>query len=155
MPGVTVNGESFDHGQLSLEIIAAGQASGTRKEFSDISYEDMVNRTKQRGAERVAYQGTEGEYDANGSVTFYANGYHGLVAWFKDNDLPWYDTEFQLVIRYWSKGEPVHTDTIPHCKFQKRSRTNSQGTEPNKVACELYIEGTIFFDGVDGFGATL
>jgi len=155
MAGVVINGIAYDHGSLSVEIVALGEATGQMKAFTDLSYDDGVSRSKQRGAERVATVGTEGEYDANLSGSFLRTMFDALQGWFAGRSLPWYGTHFQTVVQYWNVGEPKHQDVIPDCQWQKRSFSSSSGTDPNKVAVEMFVLGTIFFDGVDGYGNKL
>jgi len=81
--------------------------------------------------------------------------FDALQGWFAGRSLPWYGTHFQTVVQYWNVGEPKHQDVIPDCQWQKRSFSSSSGTDPNKVAVEMFVLGTIFFDGADGYGNKL
>jgi hypothetical protein len=153
---VTVQDVSYDHGSCRVELtLPNGKSTGLTVAFSDFSYDEGIERTKQRGAERVANQATEGQYDANASVTFYRNLYDAVYAFYAENDAPMATTEAQYSFQYWNAGEAAHEDVIQRAKWQKSSFSSSEGTDPAKVPVELFVLGTIFHDGVDVYGTTL
>jgi len=153
---VTVQNVSYDHGSCRVELTTPdGISSGIMVQFSDFSYDEGVERTKQRGAERVAQQATEGMYDANASVTWFRNAYDAIRDWLASLSLPLATTELQLAFRYYNAGDVVHEDSIPRVLWQKSSHSSSEGTDPNKVPMELFVLGTIFHDGVDVYGTDL
>ena len=153
---VTVNDVSYDHGSTRIELaLPDGKTSGPTVAFSDFSYDQGIERTKQRGAERVANQASEGQYDANASITLFQNLYDAVLAWFAENDLPLATTEIQVSVQYWNAGEAAHEDVIPRCKWQKSSHSSSEGTDIIKVPVELFVLSTIFHDGVDVYNTKL
>jgi len=150
-----INGKSYDHGQMRLEIIAAGKSTGAMKVFSDISYEDGVERGDQIGANRIPEQQTEGQYSPKGSCTFFRDGLDFLVDWFAENNLSWYDTEFQLSIEYWNKGEVAKVDTLPRVYWASRKFSSSEGADANKISMDLKLLGVIYINGVGPFNERL
>jgi hypothetical protein len=152
---VTINGVSYDHGQLRLEVVANGISTGAQKAFSSISYEDGVERGDQIGANRVPDQCTEGQYSAKASGEFYRNMAAYYVEWFDENSLSWYDTEFQLAVEYWNNGDVVNVDTLPRVMWSSRKFSSSEGTDATKVGVDFKVIGEIFINGIGPFGTRL
>lgn len=151
-----INNTKFQFADLELALSdSTGEGLAVSDAFSELNYSDNVEREKLRGANQVAIDATDGEYDAEGSVTFHEKFFRYVNEWCRDKGIGFYDAEFTLTVSYRNKGEPVHVDTIERVKFASRDKSNSTGPSPLQTQCNLFILGVIYFDGLGPFGETL
>jgi hypothetical protein len=153
---VNVNRVAYDTGNMELELAIAGGDSLGIINFTEINYKDKVDRTKLReGGARTPIDATDGDYDADGSMSFHRYQFQRIAAQLAEKQIGWYDAEFNITVNYANKKEPLHTDTITRVKFGSRDRSNSQGTDSVMVKCDLFIIGLIYEDGIGPFGEKL
>ncbi len=156
MASPKVNKVPYDFASLELALSSDGLPLSIIDAFTEVSYSDNVSREKLRGASRVAIDHTEGEYDAEGSITFHRFAFDYINSWAKDQGLGFYDLELTMTVNYRRKGEVLHTDTIARVRFGSRQNSHSQGPAGLLVPCDLFVGDRIYFDGQGPFaGDTL
>src|SRR5690606_32184410 len=123
-----VNKVPYDFASLELSIaLSDGLPLSIIDAFTEINYSDNVEREKLKGAARVALDHTEGEYEAEGSITFHRYAYDYLTDVCKSLGVGFYDLEFTVTVNYRRKGEVMRTDTITRVRFGSRENAHSQG----------------------------
>jgi len=145
----------FSSLELSLADATDGDTLSVSDAFTELNYSDNVDREKLRGASRVAIDATDGEYDAEGSITMFQKFYRYVNDWCREKGYGFYNVEFNLTVCYRHNGQPLHVDTIKKVMFASRDSSNSQGPAALTVACDLFIKDRIYFDGLGPFGETL
>lgn len=151
-----VNKVPYDFASLELAMAdETGLPLSIIDAFTEISYSDNVEREKLRGAARIAIDHTEGEYDAEGSVTFHRFAFDYITDWCKAQGIGFYDLELTITVNYRRKGQVMRTDTLKRVRFGRRENAHSQGPAALLVPCDLFIGDRIFFDGIGPFGERL
>jgi len=151
-----VNKVPYDFASLELSIaMSDGSPLSIINAFSEISYSDNVEREKMRGTERVALDFTDGEYDAEGSITFYRHAFDYIIEECKARGIGFYQMEFTMTVNYRRRGEVMHTDTLTRVMFGSRENAHSTGAAALTVPCDLFIGDRIYHDGIGPFGEKL
>lgn len=147
----------YDFASLELSIADAtdGESLTVSDAFTELNYSDNVDREKLRGASRIAFDATEGEYEAEGSITFHQKMFRYINEWCKEKGIGFYDVELNLMVNYRHKGAPMNIDFISNVMFASRDSSNSQGPAALVVPCDLFIKGQIFYDGLGPFGEVI
>jgi hypothetical protein len=136
--------------ELSFDLVGAGPLS-IIDAFTEVNYSDNVEREKLRGASRIALDHTEGEYDAEGNITFHRYAFDYINAKAAEFDLGFYDMELTMVVNYRRRGAVLQTDTITRVRFGSRENSHSQGPAGLVVPCDLFIGDRIYFNGQGPF----
>jgi hypothetical protein len=156
MAGVTINKATYQHSSLEIDIAVLGESWGIIEGFDDVEYSDSVEREKSYGASRTPVDFTDGEYDAEGSITFHQYVLDYLIAKCKEKGVGFYDVEMTLTInRRKNADSELHTDTLTRVMFSSTENSSSTGPESIMVPCDLFIGGLIFRDGLGPFGEKL
>jgi hypothetical protein len=128
---ITVNGRAYSHVSVRL------QADGLDIEDLDaIEYANSVDRGEQRGTAPGVKRRTRGQGKAEAKLTFSElRAYYAFIARFGAGYL---EKMFTIVVSY-AEGplDPVFTDTIVDAQLKKPARKSSQGTDAQKVECDL------------------
>lgn len=151
-----VNRVPYDFASLELSIaMEDGTPLSIFNAFSEINYSDSVEREKLRGAARVAIDFTDGEYDAEGSITFHRLAFDYLIEECKARNIGFYEMEFTVTVNYRRRGQVMHTDTLTRVMFGSRENAHSTGPAGLLVPCDLFIGDRIYHDGIGPFGERL
>jgi len=150
-----VNRVPHDFATIEAELSDGDESWGVLDGVTEIEYSDSVEREKLRGTSRTPIAATDGEYDAEGSMTVYRYYYDYLVEKAKAKGKGLYELSFTLTINYAFRGEPVKTDVITGVRIASREHSGSQGPDPLDVPLELFIGGLIYHEGIGPFGETL
>lgn len=155
MPTIRNLKPDFASLELSLADAEDGDPLAISDAFTELNYSDNVEREKLRGASRVAIDATDGEYEAEGSITFHEKFFRYVNDWCKERGIGFYEAEFNMVVNYRFAGGAPNVDTITRVMFASRDASNSQGTAALMKQCDLFIKGVIYFDGLGPFGETI
>ena len=104
--------------------------------IKDITYSHKVDRAKLRGAGMRPLGRTRGEYEAEGSVTLFREGWDALRAKLGTGYM---ERRFSISVSYAEAGQPVVTDELLDCVISSVENNPSQGTDALEVSLDLDI----------------
>lgn len=153
-----------DFASIETEIIAKGGQGGVSlglvSGLEEFDYTATVNRTEMYGSGREPMEEpTEGDAEYSASITVLRFWFDWLTENARAMGIPLFELTFTIAFNYYGKdpqtGEAVlHTDTLTGVKLNEIGHSGSRGSDPNMVTLPLRV-GSIYYDGVNGFGRTL
>ena len=146
MASVVVNKTPYDFGTITLDIMYEGSAALSIEGVEEINYSDSVERAALRGTARKVLARTDGEYDGEGSMNVYRYAYRQLVDFARAKGLGIYDLEFDVVVTYAYRDDPVTVDRLVSCKFTSRDMSNQRGADATMVTLEFSLDDLITDD---------
>jgi len=148
MPAIVINKVPYDFHNTSLDIMVNGESVANIEGVTAIEYTPSVERVKLRGRGRKPLAMTDGELDAEASITVYRYAFDQIVEVARAIGVGICDLEFTLVTSYAHKDTLVRTDTISGCKFASIEQSHSAGTDALVVTLPISVGGEILYDGV-------
>lgn len=148
MPAIVINKIPYDFHNSSLDLMYNGESIANIEGLTEFSYSDTVERTKLRGRSRKTIAMTDGEYDAEASVTLYRYAYDQIIEVCRDLGIGIFDLTFTANLIYAHTDQLVRNDVITGCKFAGREFSGSMGTDPLTVVLPISVGGEIISDGV-------
>lgn len=136
-PRINGNRHAFSSVELSI--------NGRRyKGVKEISYDDSLEGERVRGSSPVGLGVTQGDYDANGSITLYREEFDQLTQDIGDG---YGEVEFEITVTYAARGAPTITDRLPANRLKKVENSHSQGAEALEIKLEIMVIGVIERNG--------
>lgn len=126
-----INGRRYSFASVILKINGR-QVVGVK----EVSYNWKIDRAKVRGTNIQPLGMTRGEYDCEGSLTFYKEDYDELIANLGDG---YGEAVFDIAVSYADVGQPTVTDELRGCSLGGAEKSPSQGTDALEVKCDLSI----------------
>jgi hypothetical protein len=125
----------------SVELVANGRRY---KGVKEIKYDDSLEPERVRGTSPNNLGVTQGDYDANASITLYREEFDQLT-----NDLGdgYGEIEFEVTVTYANRGAPTVVDRLPAVRIKKVDNSNAQGPEALEVPLELCVIDVIERNG--------
>jgi hypothetical protein len=103
---------------------------------ASVKYNDALERSMVEGNHPVPFGYTDGTYKAEGSLELFMEDFNALQDKYGEE---FYKKSFDVVVQYAIDGGSTITDTLVGCKFKKRERDHSRGSEALKVTLELDV----------------
>lgn len=126
-----INGFAYSWASIAIRVDGAETVA-----IKEISYTHKVERSKIRGAGMRPIGRTRGEYEAEGSLTLYREGWDTLRRKFGAGYM---ERRFSIVVSYAEEGQPVVTDELLDCVIASVENNPSQGTDALEVSLDLDI----------------
>ncbi len=126
-----INGRRYSFASVKLKV-AGREYVGVK----EVSYNWKIERSKVRGANIQPLGMTRGEYDCEGSITFYKEEYDELIAALGNG---YGEAVFDVSVTYADVGQPTVTDELRGCSLAGGEKSPSQGTDALEVKCDLSV----------------
>jgi len=151
-----INGKAYQFSNLSVEIIddASGNSINVIEGFTEASYSDSMSREKLYGASRSPVAMTEGQYEAEGSITMYREVYDALQAAAEAAGKAFYELKCSVSIAYAYQDQEVVVDTLKFVQFSTRDASHSEGADALTISCDMEIGDVIYWNGKHPFDQT-
>jgi hypothetical protein len=150
-----VNKVPYDFCSLEFEFTAnGGETFGILEGIDSLDYKVKMNRTKLYGTSRLPIDMTDGDIDADSSITFLKSWFDYISAKARELKIPLAQLEMTGTVNYQHRGEVMHTDTLSQVRFAEIGHSLSKGPDPLMVVCPLILLN-VYYDGVDVLGNTL
>lgn len=141
-----INGNRFSW--TSIEVTLAGLPSYIGGPFKAINYTSKQEPGIVHGNSPRPLGRTRGQYEATGSFEMYRSEWQDFVEQIVSNsaqsNVGIHDIEFDITVQYAefdpsTGGDNVITDVLSVCRISSLGFSNSQGSEPSTVSCDLSI----------------
>ena len=128
-----VNGTAYGYAKCEIR-------AGTKRfrRTKSVNYSDSLEPGMGRGTSVAKEIRTTGVYDAEGDIEIYRDDWTLLKTELGGDG--YMETEFQVVISYQAKNQPMMTDTLVGCRIKKVARGGEDGNaDPLTVKLDLDI----------------
>lgn len=130
-----INGKVYDFS--SIELVAGPQ---TFTNLQEVTYSDSLEPGILRGTSAKKKGRTRGEYDAEGTISFYKGDLSSLLSTLAALGKGGYgEAEFDINITYSEGLDNVITDTLVGCRITDIEDSHSQGSDALTVSLTLDI----------------
>lgn len=127
---MNINSKAYSFTSISLMANGVNYSG-----ISEVNYSDTVSRTKIKGTGVLPIGRTEGDYEAEGSITFYKSEYDR----FARNNPNIFDVTFDVSITYSNGTDVPVTDVLRACKIESLENSNSEGSDATTVSATLNL----------------
>lgn len=133
-----INGIRYDFSSIELNIFGK-----TFTEVQEISYSESLEPGILRGTSAKKLGRTRGEYDAEGSITFYLGAFDQFTTLLsaKAAGRGWMTQSFLITVIYQELvgGGPIVTDVLRGARVTNVDKSHSSGGDALQVTCDLDI----------------
>lgn len=132
-----INGHKYDFSSISIDL---GSQGGIVVGIKEITFSHSLEPGIVRGTRAEKLARTRGEYDAEGSIVFYAGEHEEFVAALSQNNSVGYmEQSFDITLSYSTPNQPTMSVKLFGCRITSEEGGGSQGTDPLEVSCDLNI----------------
>ncbi len=137
----TINGFAPSWADLKVRIPLYDGPEVKTSDIAAIAWSDTVTTGKKRGTSggRVAGS-TTGEYDADGSITFYLEGWRTFRRALASKNKRISLVRFDVLVQHTPPGETdIHNAKMVGCRVLSRSAQEAEGADPSKREIPLEV----------------
>lgn len=150
---LVVNKKSkYDYATINISASVPGKGNlGIIEGVSSIDYTPAVERAKYYGTSRLPLFGTDGVFDADGTLVMAKAYWDSVIVFCKNSQIGYFELQLNIVVVYGNRNMPVNTDTLEKVKWKEIAQSHKQGPDPLEVSLGLWIEGRVLLNGVPPF----